>query len=49
MCVIFWRVDDTEQASPYRFVLLANRDEFFARPAVPAHFWEGETVLAGAR
>jgi len=32
----------------YRLIVAANRDEYFARPAAPAGFWEDHThVLAG--
>src|SRR4249919_3282180 len=45
MCLIAigWRLRED-----YPLMLAANRDEFFARPAAPADFWEdhGE-ILAG--
>jgi uncharacterized protein with NRDE domain len=32
----------------YRLIVAANRDEYFARPAAPADFWEDHThILAG--
>jgi len=34
MCVGFWSLDDPV----YSLILCANRDEFLARPALPAHF-----------
>ena len=45
MCLIVvgWRLRED-----YPLILAANRDEFFARPAAPADFWEDHgNVLAG--
>jgi uncharacterized protein with NRDE domain len=45
MCLIYvaWRVDPF-----YRLVVAANRDEYHARPSVPAHWWdEAGGILAG--
>lgn len=49
MCIIFlWRQKEDELIGNYKFILAANRDEFFHRPAKPAHFWdENPNVLAG--
>jgi len=47
MCIIFFAI---EKHPDYPLILIANRDEFFARPAAPAHFDEegpGPAVLAG--
>jgi uncharacterized protein with NRDE domain len=45
MCLI---VCSWKQYEKYPLVLLANRDEFYERPAVPIHFWESdEKILAG--
>ncbi len=45
MCLIALAVD-THPA--YRLVVAANRDEFYARPTAPAHWWAGAPgVLAG--
>ncbi|XP_065664229.1 transport and Golgi organization protein 2 homolog [Hydra vulgaris] len=47
MCIIFlWR---GVSRSNYKFILAANRDEYFSRPAKPASFWEGSDshILAG--
>lgn len=48
MCLIAW---NWQPDSPTPLLLLANRDEFYARPALPLHWWEpvanGAQVLAG--
>lgn len=51
MCLIAW---SWQPASRTPLVLLANRDEFYARPALPLHWWGAQedqpdhaTVLAG--
>lgn len=44
MCLIAWNWQP-HNATP--LVLIANRDEFYARAALPLHWWEGDTVLAG--
>ncbi|MES2951056.1 MAG: NRDE family protein [Pseudomonadota bacterium] len=48
MCLIAWNWQP-DSATP--LLLLANRDEFYARPALPLHWWEpapnGSQVLAG--
>lgn len=44
MCLIAW---DWQPASDLPLLLLANRDEFYARNALPLHWWPGNTVLAG--
>lgn len=44
MCLIAvaWR-----HHAEYPLVVVANRDEFFARPAREAHWWDGQDLLAG--
>ncbi len=44
MCLIAW---DWQPGSDQPLLLLANRDEFYARPAQPLHWWDGGQVLAG--
>lgn len=44
MCVVVFNWQ-TESDSP--LTLAANRDEFFARPAAPLHWWLGDEILAG--
>jgi uncharacterized protein with NRDE domain len=36
-----------QPASPVPLVIAANRDEFYARPAVGLHHWPGQGILAG--
>lgn len=43
MCLAFVALDANPQ---YRVVIAANRDEFHARPAAPAHWW-ASNMLAG--
>jgi uncharacterized protein with NRDE domain len=45
MCLVLWAY---HRHPRYRLVLAANRDEFYARPSAPAHWWpKAPTVLAG--
>lgn len=44
MCLIAW---NWQPHSTTPLLLLANRDEFYARAALPLHWWDGGTVLAG--
>ncbi|MDQ7040959.1 MAG: NRDE family protein [Rhodothermus sp.] len=45
MCLVLWAY---QQHPRYRLVLATNRDEFYARPSAPAHWWpEAPDVLAG--
>jgi uncharacterized protein with NRDE domain len=44
MCIIVFRWTPNAE-SPLQ--LIANRDEFFARPAAPMQWWNGGDVLAG--
>jgi uncharacterized protein with NRDE domain len=44
MCLIAWNWDP-ESESP--LLLLSNRDEFYARPALALHWWQGGQILAG--
>ncbi|MDE2418553.1 MAG: NRDE family protein [Burkholderiales bacterium] len=48
MCLIAW---NWQPASATPLLLLSNRDEFYARPTLPLHWWEpapnGAIVLAG--
>ncbi len=44
MCLIAW---NWQPASPTPLLLIANRDEFYARPTLPLHGWADAPILAG--
>jgi uncharacterized protein with NRDE domain len=44
MCLIAW---NWQPASPTPLLLIANRDEFYARPTAPLSWWEDAGILAG--
>lgn len=44
MCLIVFAYDYHPR---YRLILAANRDEFYARPTEPAHWWRQPEILAG--
>jgi uncharacterized protein with NRDE domain len=44
MCLIAW---NWQPGTAVPLLLLANRDEFYARPSEPLHWWPGGKVLAG--
>ena len=44
MCLIAW---NWQPASPTPMLLIANRDEFYARPTQALHWWDGGKTLAG--
>lgn len=44
MCLIFFAVHSRPD---FPFVLVANRDEFYARPTEAMHWWAAQPVLAG--
>jgi len=44
MCLIAW---NWQPQSEQPLLLVANRDEYFARPALPSHWWDDSRVLAG--
>lgn len=44
MCLIAW---NWQPDSETPLLLLANRDEFYQRPALPLHWWDDAQVLAG--
>jgi uncharacterized protein with NRDE domain len=44
MCLIAW---NWQPQGDTPLMLIGNRDEFYARPALPLHWWDVGTVLAG--
>jgi len=44
MCLIAWH---WQPDSTHRLLLVANRDEFYARPTAPLHAWAETNILAG--
>ncbi|HYG03175.1 MAG TPA: NRDE family protein [Chryseosolibacter sp.] len=46
MCLIFLAL---KQHPTYKFILAANRDEFYKRKTAPAAFWEDEPAIVGGR
>lgn len=48
MCIVFlWKQERKELLCNFKFILAANRDEYFNRPAKPANFWPGEPNIIG--
>lgn len=46
MCLILFAYKSHQQ---YPFILAANRDEFYDRPALPAGFWQDNPSILGGR
>jgi uncharacterized protein with NRDE domain len=44
MCIIAW---NWQPNSDQPLLLIANRDEYYDRPALPLHWWNGGSMLAG--
>ncbi|KAI4497044.1 hypothetical protein M0802_007790 [Mischocyttarus mexicanus] len=47
MCILFIYRNPNADAESYRLILAANRDEYFNRPALPAHYWEKYPMCLG--
>lgn len=46
MCIVVFALRQHEQ---FPFILIANRDEYYSRPAIPAQFWSDCPNLLGGR
>ncbi|KAI9504891.1 hypothetical protein GGI25_001692 [Coemansia spiralis] len=44
MCIVFWTLRQDPKDSEYTLVLAFNRDEYFERPTVGFHLWEGSDI-----
>jgi len=50
MCILFVQTNDNVSSTrPYKLILAINRDEQYARPSAPAHFWDGQEDIIGGR
>jgi uncharacterized protein with NRDE domain len=47
MCLIAFDWQPTAKGDQHQLLLIANRDEFFERPTLPLHWWQGDELLAG--
>lgn len=48
MCLLLVYISANPAAGRYKLILVSNRDEYFLRPALPAHFWASNPeILAG--
>ncbi|HAR31272.1 MAG TPA: hypothetical protein DCR65_07090, partial [Gammaproteobacteria bacterium] len=46
MCLVLFAF---QPGAPHPLVVAANRDEFYARPALAAHFWDEHPDVLGGR
>lgn len=49
MCIIFFIVNENAKDDEYKLILASNRDEFYARPALPAGRWSEDEGCIGGR
>lgn len=49
MCIIFFIANENATDGQYKLILAANRDEFFARPALQAAPWKEDNSVIGGR
>ncbi|KAF4529382.1 hypothetical protein B566_EDAN017769, partial [Ephemera danica] len=49
MCILFFHAKKLNLHGKFRVIIVSNRDEFYARPAQPAHFWREHCDVFGGR
>ncbi|XP_006624416.1 transport and Golgi organization 2 homolog [Apis dorsata] len=47
MCILFIYRNPNANSESYRLILVANRDEYLKRAALPAHYWKNHPVCLG--
>lgn len=47
MCILFFTTNANPSSDGYKLILASNRDEFYARPALPAATWEENPFVYG--
>lgn len=49
MCILFFIVNGNATGNQYKLILAANRDEYYARPAIAAAPWQENEHVVGGR
>ena len=49
MCILFIYRNQNPSSGSYRLILVSNRDEFYERPAKPAHYWKDQSGNLGGK
>lgn len=49
MCILFFVANGAATGDEYKLILAANRDEYYARPALPAGRWQGNEFVIGGK
>lgn len=47
MCIVFIFRNPDADSDSYRLILTSNRDEYFKRPALLAHYWKNHPECLG--
>lgn len=47
MCILFFVTNGNPGIDEYKLILASNRDEFYARPALPAAPWQENPLVYG--